>query len=508
MIGAFALCCGSLAARSAPVVKTASGVVSGAFDSGTGIAVFRGIPFAAPPVGELRWREPQPVRSWSGVRVATKFRPSCMQRVHGDFLPWTREYLVQNEVSEDCLYLNVWTPNTKSKLPVLVYIPGGGFMEGSGEVPIYDGTSLASQGVVIVTINYRLGIPGFLAHPELTAESPHHSSGNYGLLDQIAALGWVKRNIGGFGGDSSRVTAWGQSAGAFSVGALLASPQAAGLFQRGMADSGLSVAGFPMKDLRAAEQDGARWAECHHATNLKTLRALPAADLIGTGFDPIVDGWFLAEPPNALNAAGGGNDVPVVTGYQANDGMLFARPVKSAEEYKTRAVDQYGSMAGEFRHLYPCGSLEECQKALRDSIRDRERVSMFLWAKQRIATHKSGVYTYFFERGIPWPQHPEFGAFHSGELPYLFGNLKLLDRTWEAVDRQISEIAMAYIGNFAATGDPNGAGLPTWPAISASSAQTLQIGETIHAAPPAARAKYDFWVRYFESPQGAKAPVF
>lgn len=506
-----ALCCRWMWAESGPVVKVDAGSISGTVDATTHISVFKGVPFAAPPIGDLRWREPQPVRAWSGVRDATKFGASCMQRVHGDALPWTREYLVQNEVSEDCLYLNVWTPETNpgAKLPVLVYIPGGAFSEGSGEVPIYDGASLASKRLVIVTINYRLGALGFLAHPDLTAESPHHASGNYGLMDQVAALRWVQKNIAGFGGDPPRVTAWGQSAGAFSVGALLASTAADGLFERAMADSGLSVAGFPTNDLHKAEQDGVSWAVKHHATNLKELRSLPANDLVGGGnFHPIIDGWLLTETPNAANASGGGNDVPVVTGYQANDGLLFSRPVTSVEEYNKRADTLYGDMAEEFKRLYPGGSTEQLKNSLQDSARDRERVSMFLWAKQRVQGRKSAVYTYFFDRGIPWPQHPEFGAFHSGELPYFFANLKLLDRPWKPIDRQLSETASSYLKNFAATGNPNGAGLPRWPAVKAAVPETFEIGENVQPIPLADKAKCEFWIRYFGSQQAAKAPIF
>lgn len=506
-----ALCCCSLIAQSAPVVKTTDGSLSGSADPATRVEIFKGVPFAAPPVGDLRWREPQPMKPWIGVREATKFGPSCMQHVHaGDFLPWTVEYLVRNEVSEDCLYLNVWTPkaSAKAKLPVLLYIPGGGFVEGSGEVPIYDGVNLATKGLVVVTVNYRLGIFGFFAHPELTAESPHHTSGNYGLLDQVAALEWVRKNIAAFGGDPNRVTLWGQSAGAFSVGALLASPQAKGLFQRAMADSGLGFAGLPMNDLHTAEQDGVKFAADHHATNLKELRAIPADKLLDaprTG--PVVDGWLLPEPPSEVQAKGGGVDVPVITGYQANDGMLFPSP-KSVADFDNRADILYGSMAPDFRRLYPAGSMEEMKRSFAESTRDRERVSMFLWAKQRIESHKSPVYTYFFTRAIPWPQHPEYGAFHSGELPYFFDNEQVLDRPWTAVDRQLAKTASAYLKAFASTGDPNAKGLPKWPAVKPSSPETLDIGDKIQPIPLADKAKYEFWVRYFESKEAAKAPIF
>lgn len=511
VVVAVMLSCGGALSQADPVVKTGSGSLSGTSDSTAHVTIFKGVPFAAPPVGDLRWREPQPVKSWNGVRDASKFGPSCMQRVHGDFLPWTREYLVQNEVSEDCLYLNVWTPkvDSKAKLPVLVYIPGGGFVEGSGEVPIYDGTNLASKGLVVVTVNYRLGALGFFAYPELTAESPHHSSGNYGILDQIAALEWVQKNIVAFGGDPHRVTLWGQSAGAFSVGVLLASPQAKGLFQRAMADSGLSIAGFPMNDLHTAEQQATKYAAEHHVNNLKELRAIPADQLVSWAhFGPVIDGWLLPQAPSEMNSKSGGDDVPVITGYQSNDGMLFLPPMKALDDHKKYAESIYGTMASEFKSLYPASTLEEMKKSIEESTRDRERVAMFLWAKQRKQNYKSPVYTYFFERAIPWPQHPEFGAFHSGELPYFFDNLHVLVRPWEPVDRDLSQTASGYLKAFAATGDPNGSGLPKWAAVHPETPVTQAIGEKIGPIPLADKGKYEFWVRFFESKEAVKAPLF
>ncbi|HEU5078895.1 MAG TPA: carboxylesterase family protein [Opitutaceae bacterium] len=576
VFGTALFCCANLAGGSAraaensgPIVQTDAGALAGSVETKAGapISVFKGVPFAAPPVGELRWREPQPVAAWSGVRDATKFGPSPMQRVHGDFLPWTREFLVQNEVSEDCLYLNIWTPGVKeeaaaashagaagdvraklslvdagAKLPVLVYVPGGAFVEGSGEVPIYDGANLATRGVVVVTINYRLGVFGFFAHPALTAESPHHASGNYGLMDQIAALRWVQKNIAAFGGDPSRVTVWGQSAGAFSVGALLASPEAKGLFQRAMADSGLSLAAFPMKELRMAEQDGVKYAAKQHAADLKALRALPAAQLLATNMgSPIVDGWILPQSTNAINTARGGSDVPVLTGYQANDAQLSLRGINSAADYATYLKSQYGAQADEFGKLYPAESVAAMRRAALEGARDRQRVGMFLWAKRRGQGYTSPVYIYFFLRAIPWPQHPEFGAFHSGELPYFFRNLDVLDRPWEPIDRQLSDVASGYLVNFAATGNPNGRGereqaavvnnrgkdkssssnasrsrfvagdnvsLPNWAAVDASAPAIFEIGESQKSAPLVDDAKLAFWTRYFDSREGAKAPPF
>ncbi|MGC2161258.1 MAG: carboxylesterase family protein [Silvibacterium sp.] len=499
-----------------PVVMTHYGAVSGEVEPVSHVSSFKGLPFAAPPVGDLRWRPPVPPAAWKGVRDGSHFDASCMQRVHGDSLPWTKEFLVQNQVSEDCLYLNVWTARTatNANLPVIVFIHGGGFVEGSGAIAVYDGTHLARTGAVVVTINYRLGVFGFLAYPGLTAESRHHSSGNYALLDQIAALKWVQGNIRAFGGDPHRVTIWGQSAGAFSVGALLASPEAKGLFQRAQADSGLGIVSLPVPSLAVAEQEGLRFAAEHHANSLSELRAISAEDLLpGPGdhflrFEPIVDGWVLPAAPNALNRSGGDNDVPVITGYQANDGWLFSPPIHSAADYDALVRRLYGSMSGEFERVYPASSLAQMQQTIVESNRDRDRVSMFLWASERMQHHKGPVYTYFFDRGIPWPQHPEFGAFHTGEIPYFFRNLDALDRPWEPVDQEVSRIASSYLKAFAARGNPNAPVLPQWPAVNPGAPQTMEIGAKTQVMPLADPARYQFWVRYFHSPEGKNAPPF
>ena len=499
-----------------PIVETTLGAASGRVDPATHVSSFKGLPFAAPPVGDLRWRPPAPPVAWKGVRDGSQFSASCMQRVHGDFLPWTKEFLVQGQVSEDCLYLNVWTPRAvkDANLPVIVFIHGGAFTEGSGAIVLFDGTNLASTGVVVVTINYRLGVFGFLAHPELTAESSHHSSGNYALLDQIAALKWVRSNISDFGGDPHRVTIWGQSAGAFSVGALLASPEAKGLFDRAMADSGLGVAELPMPNLKAAEKNGKKFAAEHHAGSIKELRAIPAEDLLSgpqdgpMPFSPIVDGWVLPETPNTLNEKGGGNDVPIITGYQANDWLMSLIRVHNAQEYDEQVRRMYGAMADEFEGLYPGRSPDEIGRSLSESGRDRDRVSMFLWSKERLKHYRGPVYTYFFDRAIPWPQHAEFGAFHSGELPYFFRNLQVLDRPWEPVDHQVSQIASSYLKAFASSGSPNASGLPGWPAVNLASPQTMEIGAKTQPMPLADKAKYGFWVRYLSSPESKNAPPF
>jgi para-nitrobenzyl esterase len=509
----------SLEAATAQNVRTAQGTISGGRDSNSAVTVFKGIPFAAPPVGDLRWRPPQPPPSWQDIRQATEFGPSCIQVKDGERLPWTKEFMVQNQISEDCLYLNIWTPkiDARAKLPVVVFIHGGGFTEGSGAVDVYHGGNLASKGIVVVTINYRLGVLGFLAHPELTAESAHHVSGNYGLLDQIAALQWINANIREFGGDPHSVTIWGQSAGAFSVAALVATPLAHGLFQRAQADSGLGISSLPILNLSGAEQKGVEFAEAHHVASIKELRALPAEALVPNSTDrksgvvrmgPNVDGWVLPDTPNNMNINGSDNHVPVITGYQAGDSALFSGNFKTLDDYHRMVQQRYGDMAVEYGKLYPVSAMEEVKTSLAESGQDRNRVSMFLWASARVKTHKESVYTYFFDRGIPWPQHPEFGAFHTGEIPYFFENLNSLDRPWEKKDFALADDVSSYLVNFASKGDPNGVRLAKWPAVDPSQPLTMELNVPGGPMPLAKKAKVEFWTNYFNSPISKNAPPF
>ncbi len=496
--------------------RTASGMVSGVRDAQSGVVSFKGIPFGAPPVGDLRWKPPRPVQPWKGIRTADSFAASCMQHERQELLPWTSEFLTHNKVSEDCLYLNVWTPNpaTSARLPVIVFIHGGAFSEGAGDIAVYDGERLAATGLVVVTINYRLGVFGFLAHPDLAAESEHRASGNYGLLDQITALQWVRANIQSFGGDPRRVTIWGQSAGAFSVEALIASPLAAGLFERAMADSGIGLAGLPMATLKAAEETGTKFAAAHHAASIKELRAIPAEDLLPgpqdgpLRFAPDIDGWVLPDSPQALSDRAADNDVPVITGYQANDGLLFSPRAQTPEQFHEMATRQYGEMAAGFERLYAARNPDEVKAVLAQSIQDRDRVSMFLWASRRGKNHRQPVFTYYFDRAIPWPQHPEFGAFHTGEIPYFFLNLKTLDRPFEPVDFRIAQEAASYLRDFAGQGNPDGGDLPKWPRVEATAPATMEIGVRTGPMPLADPEKLDFWTRFFASPAGAHAPPF
>jgi para-nitrobenzyl esterase len=496
----------------AQVVTTQAGKVSGIATGDGAVNIFKGIPFAAPPVGPLRWKAPQPAAAWTDVLKADHFGHSCMQGPNTPFGPWTAEYIYVTPASEDCLYLNVWMPKAAAgtKLPVLVYIYGGGFNSGSGDCPIYDGEALARTGMVVVTFNYRVGALGFMAHPELTAESEHHSSGNYGLLDQIAALNWVKENIAGFGGDPSKIAIAGQSAGAMSVEDLLASPLAKGLFHAAIADSGIGGRGVPVRSLADAEKSGVEFAKSKNAASLAELRAVPAEKLVGGQFGPIVDGWVVSDQPMILTTTAGRDaDVPVITGFQADDfRMAGGGPPMTAERFQQRARQTYGSMADEFLKLYPAATDDQAKQMETASARDRARAGMYLWASKRAATHKSPVYIYYFDRAIPWPAHPEFGAFHSGELPYTFGNLKVLDRPWEAADFKLAHEMTAYWKSMAANGDPNSATAPRWAAVNAAKPEVMRIGAEPGPMAPADAARLDFWKRYFESEQSRNAPIF
>ena len=496
-------------------VQTGSGTVAGVASGDGAVISFKGIPYAAPPVGTLRWRAPEAAKAWSGVRKSDQFGSSCMQGPNTEFGPWTKEFLYVTPPSEDCLYLNIWSPkaSASAKLPVLVYIYGGGFTSGSGDVPVYDGEALAKSGMVIVTINYRVGPFGFLALPALTAESEHHSSGDYGLLDQIAALRWVKENIRAFGGDPARVAIAGQSAGAMSVADLVASPLTKGLFSAAIADSGIGGRGVPVKTLAEAEKAGEAFAASKKADSLAALRAMRAEDLLaapGTGlrFAPVVDGWVLPDDPLTLTTERGrDNDVPVITGFQANDFLLGSRAGSTAD-YEKDAHQTYGTMADEFLKLYPAVTDDAVKAAVAESGRDRMRARAYWWASHRTQTHKSAVYLYYFDRAIPWPAHPEWGAFHTGEIPYAFGNLKVLDRPWEPVDFQVSKMMMAYWKNMAERGDPNGDGEPRWAKVSPGTATVMRLGADSGPMPAADAVKLDFWKRYFASAQSKTAPVF
>ncbi|MBN1464668.1 carboxylesterase family protein [candidate division KSB1 bacterium] len=474
-------CASSEKNRMEQTVRTLYGVVQGVVNGDGSVLAFKGIPFAAPPVGDLRWREPQPPAAWDGVRDASHFCASCMQNRRFTHLPngpWSEEFMVQDSVSEDCLYLNIWTPakTNADRLPVLVYIHGGALTEGSGSIAVYDGEALAKKGIIVITINYRLGALGFLAHPELTAETPHHFSGNYGFLDQVAALQWIKDNIAVFGGDPSRVTIAGQSAGAASVRALIASPLAADLFHRAITQSGSTFSRGPMggsPTLSEAEERGLEFARLKGASSLAELRALPAEAILADTqpamrFGAIIDGHFLTADMMAVFAEGGQNDTPFVTGLNADE-------------------TRYRGDRGEaFQALYPSGSEAETAAAEKTAGQEQSRLNAYLWLAYRAKTSKTDGYGYYFDRAIPWPEYPQFGAFHTGEVPYVFNNLKMLARPWTRVDTLVAEQMSSYWVNFVKNGDPNGPGLPLWAPYDSTRHEVMRLGEKMAMMPIAA----------------------
>jgi para-nitrobenzyl esterase len=499
-----------LTQTTAATARVKQGELAGA-TSAQGVHSFKGIPFAAPPVGDLRWRPPAEPKSWTGVRPATAFGSSCMQNLSRERLPWTKEFMVQNDASEDCLFLNVWTPSLSAtaKLPVVVFLHGGGFNEGSGEIAAYDGENLAPKGIVVVTINYRVGIFGFFAHPELTAESPEHSSGNYGILDQIAALKWVKQNAQAFGGDPSKVTVWGQSAGAWSVAFLVASPLTKGLFRAAMADSAISQSGAFAKPIKEVEAAGEAFAKSKGANSIHDLRAIPAKDLMASAprASAVIDGWVLKADPVKLLEDGPDADVPLITGYNAQDGRAVGRPVRTTKEFEQRVQNAYGEFGAELLKLYPVDQDSNANAVWEELGRDKNRAAMYEFASRRSKTHKAPVYTYFFDRAIPWPQHPEYGAFHTSELAYFFDNLQQLDRPWEEKDHEVSRITSTYVVDFVKTGRPEGAGLPVWPAVHAQG-ETMRLGSTFAPMKVVdSAAKQELWHRILTSPQADKLPT-
>ncbi len=489
-------------------VRVEQGLIAGTAGRGTGMRVYRGIPFAASPVGDLRWKPPQPTAPWQGVRQATQFGNACLQP------PYPTNGLYGGSpppISEDCLNLNIWTPakSGNDHLPVMVWIHGGGFQHGTGAAIGYDGENLASKGVVVVTINYRLGIFGFLALPELAAESPHHAAGNYALMDQIAALEWVQRNIAAFGGDAGRVTIFGESAGSDSVNMLMASPLASGLFARAIGESGGSFS--PMPTLADAEKQDQQFAAKLGATHdvLQTLRAKSADDLIkATSNDDvnvIVDGWVLPQSVYATFAQGKQNDAPIIVGSNANEGSIFPPPngVMTPEEFSANAQKRFGPLSGEFLKIYPPGSSnEDATAAYFASYRDGAvGWDMRIWARMETETGHRRAYRYYFTR-VPPGRGSRLGAFHGSELAYVFENFPYRI-SYEDADKQLGETITSYWVNFARTGDPNGAGLTSWPVYDPTKDDVLEFGDQISVQLRVNAAGLDF----FDEDNRARRPT-
>ena len=468
--------------KAAPLseVRTEAGLVSGVTNNTGDVTAYKGIPFAAPPVGDLRWKAPQPVKHWDGVRKCDVFGPSPMQAKPIPFMVYTSEFLIpETPISEDCLYLNIWT-NAKTqsdKKPVFVWIYGGGFGSGGSACPIYDGEAMAKKGVIFVSINYRVGVFGFLAHPELTKESGGKASGNYALLDQLEALKWVKKNIAAFGGDPDKVTIGGQSAGSMSVNCLVASPQAKGLFNGAIAESGSFLIKNPLIEantLQNAEEQGAKMAEKAGAKSLAEMRAMPADEVIKkfTGhFSPIVDGYVLPKTIADIFAEGKQNHVPLITGWNYDE---FGAPAKSKEDFKKLAQQQYGADAETFLKYFPAETDEQAKDSQGRLGRDMVfALSGYKWANIQSQAPNSPVYVYNFDRKVPATgDMVKYGAFHTAEVPYVMDNLKFLNnRPFEPADNTLATLMCDYWTNFVKTGNPNGNGVPEWPKYTISQYQ-------------------------------------
>lgn len=477
-------------------VTIANGILEGT--STDGIRSFKGIPFAQPPVGERRWRPPQPPGNWDGVRKADKFGPRAIQRaIFGDMI------FRSDGMSEDCLYLNVWTPakSGKDKLPVLVYFFGGGFMAGDGSEGRYDGESMARKGIVTVTVNYRLGLFGFFAHPELTKESPHHASGNYGLLDQQAALEWVRRNIASFGGNPKRVTIAGESAGSISVSAQMASPLSKGLIAGAIGESGAILGALSAVPLAEAEQSGVKFAaslDLGDSPSLAALRALPASQLLEATakpglpwFRPTIDGYFFPKSPWEIFRSGEQAHVPLLAGSNSEEsgaGAILGREKPTVENYRKALQRLYPDKADEVFKLYPAANETEVQNAARDLASDRFiSYSTWKWIDLAAKTGRKPTYYYLYTHPRPKAQ----GAVHSAEIEYALGNLRYNKvYAWTPDDYKVSQALQDYFANFVKSGNPNGRGLPKWPRFDRG--QRMVIDVDSHAEPDRVRARYEF----------------
>ncbi len=465
------------------IVQTKYGKIEGTQEDN--ISIYKGIPFAAPPVGELRWRAPQAPAPWTDIRKCTAFSASPIQPAPVPFLCWSREFIAPpSPLSEDCLYLNVWTgaASNKEKRPVFVWIYGGGFSSGSAACDVYDGKEYAKRGIVFVSINYRVGAIGFMAHPELTKEG-NGTSGNYGLLDQVAALKWVNENIAAFGGDPSKVTIAGQSAGSMAVNALIATTHAKGLFIRAIAESGGILAdGLRPATLPDAEKAGLSLQEKAGVKSIAALRALPADSILKLSassgalrFGPIRDGSFLPVDLEKAFSEGKFNHVDFMSGWVTGDGALFGTPKSSKEEFIKTIHDRYGKNADQLLALLPHEDSGQVAKSLGQlTLMTFGVMSPYKWSKYM----SKPVYVYEFSHvPVDKPGFPNYGAFHTSEVPFALHTLHMWDRPWQPLDLSMEKTMSTYWINFIKTGNPNGAGLPAWEPY--GTGITMELGDTI-----------------------------
>ncbi|HSV01206.1 MAG TPA: carboxylesterase family protein [Roseiarcus sp.] len=484
----------------------ASGALAIPEPDASGVRVYKGIPYAAPPLGPLRWRPPEPAAAWTGVRPTQGFGAHSVQGV-----VWDDIDLNGAGGSEDCLYLNIWTPagpGTGARLPTMVWIHGGGFVAGSGAEPRYDGARLAARGIVIVTVNHRLNALGFLAHPGLTAESDHRGSGNYGLMDLVAALQWVKRDIAAFGGDPDTVTIAGESAGSMAASALMASPLAKGLFKRVIGESG-AIFASPSRapaSLVEAEAEGLDFMRKVGARSLAELRAVSTGTILaaapGPGFRPIIDGWFLPRSPAEIFAAGEQSDVPLMAGWNKDEGFNFSllqgENAKRAHSDLVRAI--FGERTDEALRHYPDGSLDLAHASARALGGDLVIIhSTWAWIEAQKQSGHADIFRFRFDRAPLTPQgwfgerdSRGAGAFHAGELHYVFDNLHACPWAIDDADHALAALASRYWVNFVTSGDPNGPGLPRWPSYRSEDGSVMILDTPHNTGPEEWRERHLF----------------
>ena len=491
---------------SAQTVRIDAGSLVGV--TADGVTAFLGVPYAAPPVGDLRWRPPQAPIAWNAVRHAEAFAPACPQvgvSMPGEPAPSS---------DEDCLYLNVWSPGPMGAgRPVMVWIPGGGYTNGSAALPLYWGDRLARRGVVVVTLNYRLGALGFLAHPELSAESGAASSGNYGLMDQLAALRWVQRNVAAFGGDPANVTVFGQSAGAMSISLLMASPQATGLFHRAIAQSGgvfepIQLA--PNYLLANAEQDGVAFARGLGAASIAELRALPAASLLAMQdrvSHPVIEPVVLPRSPYEAYVVGSFADVPLLVGSNAEEARsLIDVSATTAETFSADIQRAWGPLPPPLLAAYPFADDDQARTARLEFDRDlRFGWDMWAWARLHAEASRHPVYYYRFSHRPPFETgtvREDWGAGHFAELWYMFDHLDQETWAWSEHDRRLADLMASYWVGFAHKGDPNDAGMPIWPAFKSDQQQLMDFGAEVRPAPAPGVSQLGIFDAVYDSVRG------
>jgi para-nitrobenzyl esterase len=482
-------------------VKTAQGKAHGKTINNGQVKAFLGLPYAAAPVGALRWKAPQPPAKWSGERDATSYGAHCAQNHAFDDLVFE-----DSGQSEDCLFLNVYTPASsqpKSKLPVMFWIHGGGYFAGASSEPRHNGGFLPLKGVVLVTINYRLGVFGFLATADLAKEA-NGAAGNYGLLDMVAALQWVKANIRNFGGDPDNVTIFGESAGSFAVSTLMASPMASELFHKAIGESGAAFGGaLPTDSLDAREQKDGAWVASLGVKSLEELRALPTARILDAvkskqaGFSPVIDGRLLTEPVPETYAAGKQAHVPLLAGWNRDEGSFVTQHPLTAKGFKSYASALFQDRAPEFLRLYPADTDAQARRSAIDYGGDAFiAFGTWKWIESHRRTGDSPVYRYHLELAAPVSKyHTEAFAFHSDDIEYVFGTLDTRPgAVWRPEDRKLSEQMMSYWTNFAKTGDPNGPGLPAWPRYGKDNS-LIHLDSDITSGPDTERPRHEFLLK-------------